>query len=210
MDGVNIFLWDILLVFLIYCTFVCFQNIIYSPIPQLLFPVLLQLLSLLSGWSELETTMCRLVLSPSGLLRWSLQKEQFSLIFVKLPGWGIPLKTKARIIGSEGQCPPDRRKHGAAQHRFYVQEIILTSDEKARQLWRGSRDRACQMWQGRSHHAPLYRHKQDAQVCSHCPLPGVQETNERAAWLPTPPGGQVMTSLRPNLFGVSFFFFWFF
>ena len=79
------------------------SKILYSPIPQLLFPVLLQLLSLLSGWSELETTMCRLVLSPSGLLRWSLQKEQFSLIFVKLPGWGIPLKTKARIIGSEGQ-----------------------------------------------------------------------------------------------------------
>lgn len=88
----------------------------------------------------------------------------------------------------------------------YVQETILTSYEKARQLWGGSRDRACQKWQGRSHRAPLYRHKQDAQVCSHCPLPGVQETNERAAWLPTPPGGQVMTSLRPNLFGVSFFF----
>ena len=69
------FLWDILLVFLIYCTFVCFHNIIYSPIPQLLFSVLLQLLSLLCGWSELETTMCRLVLSTSGLLRWSLQKE---------------------------------------------------------------------------------------------------------------------------------------
>ena len=39
---------------------------------------------------------CRLVLSTSGLFRWPLQKEKFSLIFVKLPGWGIPLKTKAR------------------------------------------------------------------------------------------------------------------
>ena len=67
-------------------------------------------------------------------------------------------------------------------------------------------DRACQMWQGHSHHAPLYRHKQDAQVCSHCPLPGVLKTDERAAWPPTPPGGQVMTSLRPNLFGFNFFF----
>ena len=77
---------------------------------------------------------CRLVLSTSGLFRWPLQKEKVSLIFVKLPGWGIPLKTKARIIGSEGQCSPDRRKHGAAQQRFYIQEIILTSNEKARQL----------------------------------------------------------------------------
>ena len=48
-------------------------------------------------------------------------------------------------------------------------------------------------------------------MCSHCPLPGVLKTDERAAWPPTPPGGQVMTSLRPNLFGVIFFdFFRFF
>jgi hypothetical protein len=97
---------------------------------------------------------------------------------------------------------------GRPQQRFYIQERILTSHEKARQLWRGSRDRARQRWQGHNHHAPLYRHKQDAQVCSHCPLPGVLKTDERAAWPPTPPGGQVMTSLRPNLFGVIFF--WFF
>ena len=57
---------------------------------------------------------CRLVLSTSGLFRWPLQKEKVSLIFVKLPGWGIPLKTKARTIGSESQSSPDSRKHGAA------------------------------------------------------------------------------------------------
>ena len=116
-------------------------------------------------------------------------------------------RQKFRHIGRKSQGSPDRRTHGAAPAKFYVHETILTRHEKAWHLWRWSRDRASHGWLGRSQHGPLHRHKQDAQVCGHCPLPGVQKTNERAAWPPTPPGGQRMTSLRPGLYGFFLIFF---
>ena len=151
---------------------------------------------------------CRLVLSTPGWFRWPLQKEEFSLIFVRLPGWGIPIKTKAWTFWKWRPGLARQTKTWGDPSKVYIHERILTRHEKAWHLWRWSRDRASHGWLGRSQHGPLHRHKQDAQVCGHCPLPGVQKTNERAAWPPTPPGGQEMTSLRPNLYGFNFF--WFF
>jgi hypothetical protein len=77
-----------------YYTFVCFQNTLFPHSPASL--PCPSSASLTGEW--LVRTGDHDV-SPDSvtfwLLRWSLQKEQFSLIFVKLPGWGIPFKDKS-------------------------------------------------------------------------------------------------------------------
>ena len=116
---------------------------------------------------------CRLVPSTPGCFRWPLQKEEFSLIFVRFPGWGIPKKTKVSTYWKWKPGLARQTKTWGDPSKVYIHERILTRHEKAWHLWRWSRDRASHGWLGLSHHGPLHRHKQDAQVCSHCPLPGV-------------------------------------
>ena len=74
---------------------------------------------------------CRLVPSTPWCLRWPLQKEEFSLVFVKFPGWGIPRKTKVSTNWKRKPGLARQTKTWGDPSKVYIHERILTRHEKA-------------------------------------------------------------------------------